>query len=331
MELNGKKIMVVAPLGAYSEAIRNIIEQMGGEAHCFEERPSLGFWVKFFIRYFPYLIRKWTQDYFDEIVVKTKGQNYDIILLIRGEAITQKFIVDLKSTHKNVKIVYYLWDSLNHTKGPLDKLHLCDKVLSFDKIDCEQYKLEFKPLFYLKEYAEISRLNKNNQYEFTFVGTIHSDRYKFIKEFRSIAQKRNKKVFFFQFLTSRIAFYKMKYFDGVLTKAKLSEFSLKPLAKADVLDVIAKSNIVIDAQHPAQTGLTMRTIEMLGAKRKLITTNSDIKTYDFYNPANIMIVDKDSIIISDQFLDSDYEDIDCKVYESYRIDNWLLTLLKGVI
>ena len=39
---------------------------------------------------------------------------------------------------------------------------------------------------------------------------------------------------------------------------------------------------VLDINHLDQSGLTIRTFEALGAGKKIITTNSEIKKYPFY-------------------------------------------------
>ena len=45
---------------------------------------------------------------------------------------------------------------------------------------------------------------------------------------------------------------------------------------------------VVDVENPGQHGLTMRSIEIIGLKRKFITTNPDIVNYDFYNSNNMI-------------------------------------------
>ena len=76
-------------------------------------------------------------------------------------------------------------------------------------------------------------------------------------------------------------------------------------------------------QHPKQTGLTMRTIETLGAKKKLITTNPHVKEYDFYRPENILIVDRYNPVITKEFLDAPWKEIPENIYKKYSISSWL--------
>lgn len=86
---------------------------------------------------------------------------------------------------------------------------------------------------------------------------------------------------------------------------------------------------MIDIAHPNQKGLSMRPFEALGLKRKLITNNTDIKNYDFYNENNIFVVnDFNNIEIPDSFLNNPYEELPDKIYEKYYIKNWLKTILE---
>ena len=86
---------------------------------------------------------------------------------------------------------------------------------------------------------------------------------------------------------------------------------------------------VIDIESPTQNGLTMRTIEMIGLKKKLITTNKDIVNYDFYNPNNILVCDRDNFKIDKSFIETPYEELAKEIYEKYSLKGWLLQIFGG--
>jgi hypothetical protein len=321
-----KRILLLAPTGQHTCGIAQAIAEQGGQVDVIEERPSLGFWGKVLVRYFPRLSRLFSQPYFDKILASSYGKAYHYVLIIRGEAVTRKFLAGLKSSHPNAKIILYQWDSMALTRGPVDKLDLFDVLISFDKNDCAKHSMAFLPLFYLQDYRKLSGSKLPSEYDFFFVGTIHSDRYKLLAQIRRLANAKNLKTYFYMYLTSYVAFYKLKYVDGNLPGAKRSEFNFGPLPKSLTLEVVAKSRIAVDAEHPAQTGLTMRTLEMLGAKKKLITTNTDVVTYDFYRPNNILVVDRNDPKIPDSFLRQDYVEIEEETYEKYSVANWVKDL-----
>jgi hypothetical protein len=83
------------------------------------------------------------------------------------------------------------------------------------------------------------------------------------------------------------------------------------------------SKAIIDIEHPKQKGLTIRTFEVLGKEIKLITTNKNIIEYDFYNEANISVIDRNNPVIDDNFLNKPYQPLSPKLYYKYSIDGWL--------
>ena len=59
----------------------------------------------------------------------------------------------------------------------------------------------------------------------------------------------------------------------------------------------------------------MRTIEIaLGMRKKSITTNLDIKEYDFYDKNNILIIDRKNPIINKEFLETNYHELRMKKF-----------------
>ena len=75
----------------------------------------------------------------------------------------------------------------------------------------------------------------------------------------------------------------------------------------------------MDVNHPLQYGLTSRSIEALGANRKLITTNSNVKAYDFFNENNILIIDRKNPIIKEEFFYKNYIKPNKETYEKYSL------------
>lgn len=117
-----------------------------------------------------------------------------------------------------------------------------------------------------------------------------------------------------------------KLFDKSFKKFELSKMSFKSLNKSEIISLYNRSNIILDINHPNQTGLTMRTIECIGAKRKMITTNTDVENYSFYNSKNIYILDRKDMIIDENFLITEYQDIDSDTYNLLSIGGWLYSI-----
>lgn len=60
--------------------------------------------------------------------------------------------------------------------------------------------------------------------------------------------------------------------------------------------------------------------------KKLITTNPHVKEYDFYQPENILIVDRYNPVITKEFLNVPWKDISEEIYKKYSISSWFNTI-----
>ena len=91
----------------------------------------------------------------------------------------------------------------------------------------------------------------------------------------------------------------------------------------EIAEILANSEIVLDANDVYQRGLTLRTLETLVSGKRMITTNEDIVNYDFYCPNNICIVDRTNISIPESFFTAKYEPIDNNILARYTAEGWV--------
>lgn len=324
INLKDKSILFIAPaFFGYEKSIRNRLQALGAKVDYFDERPSNSFWSKAFIRLNRTILSYYIKRYYKSISSQISDNNYDYIFVLNIEAMPHSFLETQKKRFPSAKFILYMWDSVMNKKNTLTYLPFFDAVFSFDEKDCNQLlKIKFRPLFFLNEYAEIADYN-SFEYDISFVGTAHSDRYSLIRDIQAQITAKGLKAYWFLYLQSRKIFIWNKIHNSAYKKAQMNDFSYRSLSKEKILSVIKKSKIILDIQHPKQVGLTMRSIEMLGAKRKLITTNLSIKNYDFYSPNNILVIDRNNPLISDDFFRSEYMPVNKDIYYKYSLDGWL--------
>jgi hypothetical protein len=327
-ELKGKAVLLLAPkFFGYEFEIKKELENFGAEVFYFDERPDNDFFTKAFIRLnLKKLIKKKIDSYYDKIIKLTQNRRIDILFLVNTETIDIKKIISIKNLHKDIKIYTYMWDSIQNKKKSLDLLAKSDKFFTFDSIDkVINNKIRFLPLFYMNDYKDIAKTQTDFLYDISFIGTIHSDRYVIAKKIDFFANKNNLRTNFYFYSPSRVLFFFQKLFKKDFKKIDKSDVSFEPLDKSNVLKIIKKSRVIVDIQHPLQSGLTMRAIEMLGAKRKLITTNQKILEYDFYDENNIYVFGRNDIDININidFFQNTFIDIDKNIYEKYSINEWI--------
>ena len=310
----------------YEVEIRQAMEREGAIVDSFNERPSNSILARIMIRINRDLLSSYIGDYYDKIIEQTKAYKYDYILFIKGESVSKQILEKLRSYHPEAKLLMYVWDSVQFSKNAYLLKDCFDKFCTFDSRDSKDFNIPLLTLFYIPSYAEIANKREKKEYDLMFVGTIHNDRYEFIKGIVEQIDSAGGTCFTRYYFPSKVNFYKQKWDNPQFRNAKISDFVFESMPRDELLRYYSKSLIQIDIQDPLQTGLTMRTIETLGAKKKLITTNENVREYDFYHPNNILVVDRTNPILDKAFLTSPYVDIPVDVYNNYSISSWLNNL-----
>ena len=67
----------------------------------------------------------------------------------------------------------------------------------------------------------------------------------------------------------------------------------------------------------------MRTFEALGAGKKIITTNNEIKKYLFYNSNNVFVIDRENIELEKAFFESNFNPINKDMLSEMSITGWI--------
>lgn len=331
--LHSKKAVLLAPkFFGYETEIQKELEKLGVSVTYFDERPENTFFTKAVLRLnLPFLIRKRISNYYKIIFQDSTRHTYDYIILINPETIDENILEQLKKCNPNAKTIVYFWDSIANKKNALKLLPLADRFFSFDPNDSKNHsRIEFLPLFYISDYGKLANSeSKSFKYDISFIGTIHSDRYSIVKKIETYANGKGLRTFLFFFCPSKGLFWWKKLVSGEFKNIKYSDVSFTPISKENALDIIRHSKAVIDIEHPKQTGLTMRTIEMLGARKKLLTTNAKIKEYDFFDKHNVFIVDRkvSSIPFRAEDIDRPYQDPKQHTYNKYALSSWVKTIL----
>ncbi|MFA6195049.1 MAG: hypothetical protein WC656_00225 [Sulfurimonas sp.] len=323
MELKDKRILYISPkFFNYENKIKEELESLGAIVDFFDDRPANDFITKVFIRLnFKSLIQKKIDTYYESIYFYISDKKYDFIFVISPETLSYKELTKIKELQFNTEFILYMWDSFEN-KNSLNTINLYDKVYSFDSRDTEKYSLKFLPLFYCKDYKKSEQIN-NFDYDLSFIATAHSDRYKIADKIKKIIYKNQFKEYYYFYLPNIIIYFIRKIFISKYLYGKLSEFSFDSLTQSNIIEIFNNSKVILDINHPKQFGLTMRTFECLGAEKKIITTNQNIKSYDFYNPKNILVIDRENINIDMDFFEVEYQILSDELYKKYSLNSWI--------
>ena len=314
----------------YPQLICDELNSMGYEVDFFDDRPSTNPWVKAAIRVNKNFIKPYINKYFSRIMETVKSTNYDVVFLISGQSLSfsENMMQIIKNTQSQARFVLYQWDSQKNFPYIKNVQRFFDKLYSFDRRDTEENpKLKFLPLFYSKDYEKLGvKKDATFKYDFCFVGTAHPKKYKYVNEMSEQLRNVYPKQFIYFYYPSRIVYFYRKLFNRELRKAHINDFHYSPLKWKEMHEVYIASRCVLDSAQAGQLGLTIRVIEALGAKKKLITTNEDIINYDFYRPENIYIYNGE-IDLNNVFFNSDYVSVSDEIYRKYALRSWLEEIL----
>lgn len=249
--------------------------------------------------------------------------NIDIVLVFVGRYLQRFFLEELKKQYPSAKFVLYLWDDVGRVENVNEVIDLYDDVITFELNDALKYGYRFIPLFYTQEYNNIKR---NKIYDVCTISSVHSDRLSIV---RKLLMNNNQGIKYQIYFRSDFSNY-VKYLLSSKKKEDIKNgliYTTKSLSITETSKMMSESRAILDIQHYTQKGLTIRTLEALGAGIKLITTNTEVQFYDFYNPNNIYILDRQNPYIDINFLKTPYEEVPKEIYEKYSLEEWLKAIL----
>lgn len=323
--LAGKRILLLyVRFFGYDKIVKEKLESLGAVVDLYDARANISTIEKALKKVDSRYYYKKQRKFHHSIQQENKGKKYDFIF--SNENIEEATLKRYRKVFPGATMVLYLDDSVANMVGVNKTFHCYDRVLTFDRVDSMKYDMNFRPLFFSDSFKYLKEKNLSKKYNICFVGTCHSDRLAIIS--KVIKNYPNYNYFFYCYLQSWFMYYYYAFKDVEYRKKTKKFFKYEQISMDQVAQAMAHSDAVLDIQHPKQTGLTMRTIETLGLGKKIITTNSDIKKYDFYNEHNVLVVDRENPIIPENFTEGDYEPLSEELYYKYSINGWIEDVFK---
>lgn len=213
------------------------------------------------------------------------------------------FIRKIKKTNPNIKILFWYWNPASRMGLPKKELYSLSTIWSFDKDDCEKFDLNYNTTFY---FEKIELGKKEIKHDTLFVG-INKGR-------RAILEELNENL-------DRIGL--KNYFYIVPDKDEVNLKNVKPIPYKEYLNLLAMSKCIIDILPVGQSGQTLRPMESIFFKKKLITNDQYVIYEDFYDRNNIFILGIDKIENCLDFINSPYKEIRPDIVKKYDFIKWL--------
>lgn len=203
-----------------------------------------------------------------------------------------------KAVSDKVSVNLWMWNPIKSNpifESSIGKLREMGISLhTFDKKDASNYGMEFHNSFYR---MNVAKENVNNVSDFYFLGaqknrgTEINEIINLLKPFRSL----------------------------FITPLEQGDF----ISYKDNLRHIQETKCIVEILQKNQHDMTLRPLEALAFKKKLLTNNSNIEQYSFYNSNNIFILGKDDPSMLKEFIEKPYIDIDQDIIKQFDINTWI--------
>lgn len=263
-------------------------------------------------KYVTPLLKKEEMKYYNKII--NNFIKIDYVLMIGGIYYSKEFIKLVKSKNSNIKFILFLWDKFDKIK--IEKLkEYYDLVYTFEKKDAVENNIFWRPSFYVQKENSIKNI------DFYFLGEIRDvERYEYINKLYKFCLRSN--------LNANVNLFSRKKLKNLNSNI----ITHKKIPYKQNIENMKRAKVTFEKNINNQEGLSLRSLECLAYKTKLITTNKDIRNYDFYNPKNIFIVEKIEDIdkIPIDFFKTEYENIGEETLKRYSFEGFIEEIFRKI-
>ena len=336
MTLKVKTLFISPEFFSIDEAIEDRLAFLGHQVTRIKDRPTNNVIAKFLLTKAPLLMPYFFDTYYER-KLKELQTDFDYVLVINGQCLSPNIVSKLRNKLSRATFIFYTWDSIKNRQNSIKIAKLFDKKFCFDRESIsyarEKYKLrfDFRPLFYVNETDPgAAGFTEEKNAGALFLGTMHSDRHKVLVRLSKVLKTSGITFTKYLFVQSKIVFFVKKYITRELSSGVVSDFIFQPVSKSIADEEFSKCEYVIDIEHANQSGLTIRTFEVIKNDKKLITTNSDIVNYDFYDPKFIAVIDRKSPRLDSLFLTPSLVRYDQYIKHKYSLDGWIIDVFGDI-
>ncbi|WP_209389471.1 hypothetical protein [Chryseobacterium sp. RR2-3-20] len=255
------------------------------------------------------------ERYCKKSVQQLQNNSFDYCLVIRGDLVPEYVIEKARKISK--KMIDYQLDGISVSKKILSYRKYFDEIFVFDQEDIKNYP-DYDLKFITNCFYEKDDTDYKAEYDFFYIGQYLPERHEKIQHLLSYLDD------------NKISSEPLIYLNTDKEYAN-NDNRIKNLVEAtsyqENLEMVKKASVLIDMKREEHGGLSLRFFEALNYKKKVITNNATVQSYDFYHPDNIFVTDYKNFEGLSEFLKKPYQTIESKIVEQYEFKNWVQRLL----
>jgi len=325
--LAGKRILFIAVRDfGYANQIAGELRRRGAEVDYLPDRPFDKPLASAVTRYARAAVMPFADRFYFQQLAQLQDKEYDIVFVTNGVTISKKLMAELRRRMPRARFLFYIWDSMENRPSAPGILPYFDEAVTFDPQAAKEYGMRLQPLFFSPGFEGGGE--DGIAYDLSFIGTAHSDRYHIISSLDASFDTDIRR-YWYLFLKAEWVFHFEKRMNPAFKQADRNDFKYASLDFPSVQRVFGQSRAIVDIEHPHQRGLTMRTFESIGARKKLVTTNPHVRDYAFFDPTNIHVIDRKTPTLPEEFLKTPYRPLPESLYYQHSLAGWVDGLISG--
>lgn len=324
----GHVLLVCPPVFSYHLSIKAELERLGYGVTWWNDRGNNRTVYKICLRLLPRVVTSLLTLVFMSKLRYLRPMRVRKVLVIKGEGVSIKVLQALRRQFPEAVLSLYFWDSVANAPRARAIAPYFDKVSTFDPVDARRYGWAHRPLFARAESVADAAKGDEFRYDWCFIGTLHSDRYRVIERLRR--NDFSRKAFIFGYAPSRVVMFVRLLTNRSLWRVPRGSISTQAMSAGEIAEIFGVSRAVLDIEHPRQRGLTMRTIEALLTGRKLITTNPYVRESNLYHPSRVCVIERARPFVPQSFFRMAFEPVDPSVRYEYSLNRWVTDLIGDV-
>lgn len=236
---------------------------------------------------------------------KNQLHKYETVI-IHASKLTPPVVRFIRKKEPNIRIIVWYWNPVDKCVD-INKFKKYDcELWTFDEMDHEKYALNYNTQYY---FNDVILPNTDDNIDVFFVG---GDKGR-IANLVSLKEKLDNQNISNYFHITSTGKENINYKNYYSSRISYDE----------VLKYIASCKVIVDYVAEKQTGLTLRPLEAMFFKKKLITNDKSIENRDFYTKENIFILGIDDIDDLAEFINSPYKELERVIANRYDFNSWL--------
>ncbi|MFD2598101.1 hypothetical protein ACFSQ3_03970 [Sphingobacterium corticis] len=243
-----------------------------------------------------------------------KYDSFDYALFVRPDMFPLSFVESVRE--KTACMSAYQWDGLSRYNEVNLYIEKFDRFFVFDETDLSDNLLPLTNFCAGSLYPSVSGSNEIEKSAF-FLSSYDPARFRQSIELKRLLEMHKIKCEFI-FVSSK----RNKKQDKEI---QINGFGVlrKEISYLENIRNVVNADIIIDICVEGHQGLSFRVFESLSLSKKLITTNSSIKQYDFYHPNNIFVWDGSNAKDLSDFLEKPIFVVQSQIRNKYTFLNWI--------